>query len=144
MSTFSLLLISETAPVDFVTILDMRFFFFFFFLFCLFFIVSMASIGLEACFGFVSGHSHDVPDWYLGCIEEMHRYRPQAVVYIILAKKAFWQRTDIIVPANEKLDIIMLIGQTVQTVEIQISIQRLHSGCLLDTLLHSKTMLFKF
>ena len=31
-----------------------------------------------------------------------------------------------------------------QIVDIQISIQRLHSGCLLDTLLYSKIMLFKF
>ena len=31
-----------------------------------------------------------------------------------------------------------------QIVDIQISIQRLHSGCLLDTLLYSKTMLFIF
>ena len=30
-----------------------------------------------------------------------------------------------------------------QIVDIQISIQRLHSGCLLDTLPYSKTMLFK-
>ena len=76
MSTFSCseeLLISETAPIDFVMILDM-----------FFFIVSMASIGLEACFGFVSGHTHDVPGWYLGCIEDRHRCRPQAVVCILL------------------------------------------------------------
>ena len=46
----------------------------------------MASIDLEACFGFVSGHTHDVPSWYLGFIEDMHRHRPQAVVCILLAK----------------------------------------------------------
>ena len=46
----------------------------------------MASIGLEACFGFVSGHTHDVPGWYLGCIEDMHRCRTQAVVCILLAE----------------------------------------------------------
>ena len=46
----------------------------------------MASIGLEACFSFVSGHTHDVPGWYLGCIEDMHRCRPQAVVCILLAE----------------------------------------------------------
>ena len=77
MSTFSCseeLFISETAPIDFVMILDM-----------FFFIVSMASIGLEACFVFVSGHTHDVPGWYLGCIEDMHRCRPQAVVCTLLA-----------------------------------------------------------
>ena len=47
----------------------------------------MASIGLEACFGFVSGHTHDVPDsWYLGCIENMHRCCPQALFCILLAE----------------------------------------------------------
>ena len=46
----------------------------------------MASIGLEACFGFVFGHTHDVPGWYLGCIEDMHICRPQAVVCIFLAE----------------------------------------------------------
>ena len=68
----------------------------------------MASIGLEACFGFVPGHTHDVPGWYLGCIEDMHRCRPQAVVLYFWLRETFWIRTDIIVPANEKIDIMML------------------------------------
>ena len=46
----------------------------------------MARIGLEACVGFVSGHTYDVPDWYLGCSEDMHRCRPQAVVCILPAE----------------------------------------------------------
>ena len=62
-------------------------------------------------------------------------------------REAFWLRTDIIVPANEKLNIMMLSNRadrSGQIVEIQISIQSLHSGCFLNTLLYSKTMLFKF
>ena len=46
----------------------------------------MASIGLEACFGFVSGHTHNEPGCYLGCIEDMHICRPQTVVCILLAE----------------------------------------------------------
>ena len=62
-------------------------------------------------------------------------------------REIFWLRTDIIVPANEKLNIMMLSNRadrSGQIVEVQISIQSLQSGCLLDTLLYSKTMLFKF
>ena len=106
----------------------------------------MTSIGLEACFGFVFGHTHKVPGWYLGCIEDMYICRPQAVVCILLAEEAFWLRSDIIVPANGKLNILMLSNRedrSGQIVEIQISIQSLHSVCLLDTSLHSKTMMFK-
>ena len=69
----------------------------------------MASIGLEAFFGFVSGHTHDGPGWYFGCIEDMH-----ICTYVALKLwfVYFWLReafqTDIIVPANGKLNIMML------------------------------------
>ena len=62
-------------------------------------------------------------------------------------REAFCLRTDIIVSANEKINIMMLSNRadrSGQIVEIEISIQRLHSSCILDTLLNCKTMLFKF
>ena len=68
----------------------------------------MASIGLEACFGLcpVTLMMCLVGIWVASriCTDVV----PKLWFVYFWLREAFWLRTDIIVPANEKLDIMML------------------------------------
>ena len=106
MSTFSCseeLLISETARIDFVMILDMFFFF-------------LLLVWPVYVLRLVSALCPVTLMMYLVCIWVASRICTDVVlklwfVYFWLGE-AFWLRTDSIVPANEKLDIMMLSNRT--------------------------------